>query len=445
MKTPICDFVNEYIKKNPTRTHMPGHKGVNLLGFEKYDLTEMEGADDLYHPEGIIKESESNASLLFGCDTYYSTEGSSQCIRAMMYLAFLYAKEKGENLRVLAGRNAHKTFLSAAALLDFSVEWLYSISMSSYLSVVFTPAELENKFKNCEKLPHVLYLTDPDYLGNKLDVKKIAEICKKYGVLLIIDNAHGAYLKFLPQSEHPVDSGADMCCDSAHKTLPSLTGGAYIHISKNAPEVFKREVKNALSLFGSTSPSYIILQSLDIVNKYLSDNYKEKLAKFIEKAENIKTELQSRGYSFIGSEKIKFTFDAKKYGYEGDELAEILLTKNIVTEFHDKDYLVMMLTPETGEKGLEKIKNALFEIPKRAEITIKPPAFSLSERKLSIREASFSPREKLPVEECEGKILAEASIGCPPAVPILISGEVVTKNAIECFKYYGIEEINVIK
>ena len=445
MKTPICDFVNEYIKRNPVRTHMPGHKGVGLLGIESFDLTEMEGADDLYHPEGIIKESEKNASLIFGCDTCYSTEGSSQCIRAMMYLCSIYTAEKGEKLRVLAGRNAHKTFLSAAALLDIEVEWLVPKKMDSYLSVIIGTEELESLFSSAEILPHVLYLTDPDYLGNKVDVKAISSVCKKYGVLLAIDNAHGAYLKFLSPSQHPIDFGADICCDSAHKTLPALTGSAYLHISDSAPIVFKNEVKNALSMFGSTSPSYIILQSLDKLNRYLSGGYKERLSKFIQKVEKLKAELELNGYKFIGDEKIKLTFDAKKYGYEGDELAEVLLEKNIVTEFHDKDYLVMMLTPETGDEGLRIIKNALLSIEKKSIVTDLPPKFTKSERKMSIREAMLTKREKLPVEKAEGRILAEASVGCPPAVPILVSGELITKEAIECFKYYGINEIYVIK
>ncbi|MBQ7810348.1 MAG: PLP-dependent transferase [Clostridia bacterium] len=445
MKTPICDFVNEYIKRNPVRTHMPGHKGVGLIGIESFDLTEMEGADDLYHPEGIIKESEKNASLIFGCDTCYSTEGSSQCIRAMMYLCSIYAAEKGEKLRVLAGRNAHKTFLSAAALLDIEVEWLVPKEMDSYLSVIIGTEELENLFSSAEILPHVLYLTDPDYLGNKVDVKAISSVCKKYGVLLAIDNAHGAYLKFLSPSQHPIDFGADICCDSAHKTLPALTGSAYLHISDSAPIVFKNEVKNALSMFGSTSPSYIILQSLDKLNRYLSDGYKERLSEFIQKVEKLKAELELNGYKFIGDEKIKLTFDAKKYGYEGDELAEVLLEKNIVTECHYKDYLVMMLTPETGDEGLEKIKNALLSIEKKSIVTDLPPKFTKSEREMSIREAMLTKREKLPVEKAEGKILAEASVGCPPAVPILVSGELITKEAIECFKYYGINEIYVRK
>ena len=113
MRTPIVDFVRAYAEKNALRLHMPGHKGKGALGIEALDLTEIEGADSLYEAEGIIKESEDNASKLFGCKTYYSTEGSSLCIRAMLYLLTLYAREKGVRAHVLAGRNAHKTFLSA--------------------------------------------------------------------------------------------------------------------------------------------------------------------------------------------------------------------------------------------------------------------------------------------------------------------------------------------
>ena len=126
MNTPIVDFVRSYAERAPLRLHMPGHKGASLLGFEAYDITEVAGADSLYEAEGIIRESEKNASLLFGCPTYYSTEGSSQCIRAMLYLTLLYAKEQGvDRPLILAGRNAHKTFLSAVALLDLDVDWLF--------------------------------------------------------------------------------------------------------------------------------------------------------------------------------------------------------------------------------------------------------------------------------------------------------------------------------
>ena len=117
MNTPICDFARRYADSGALRLHMPGHKGAPLLGPEPYDLTEIDGADSLYEASGIIRESEENASSLFGCTTLYSTEGSSLCIRAMLYLTVIYARQKGQRPLIAAGRNAHKAFVSAAALL----------------------------------------------------------------------------------------------------------------------------------------------------------------------------------------------------------------------------------------------------------------------------------------------------------------------------------------
>ena len=129
MTTPICDFVKSYAESGTSRLHMPGHKGKGNFG-ERLDLTEIKGADELYDAEGIIAESEKNASELFGCRTFYSTEGSSHTIRAMLYLASLYAKECGKKPTILAARNAHKAFLSAVALLDIAVDWIYPSTQS---------------------------------------------------------------------------------------------------------------------------------------------------------------------------------------------------------------------------------------------------------------------------------------------------------------------------
>ena len=226
--TPICDFVKRYAQSDSMRLHMPGHKGKPFIGCESLDITEIEGADVLYHAEGIIRESEDNASRLFGtAKTFYSAEGSSLCIRAMVYLAKLYAGSVGKPPRIIAARNAHKTFITAAALMDMDVKWLYSLD-SSVLSCRIDFAELERMLASLS--PAAVYITSPDYLGNIADIKAIAGLCHKYKSILMVDNAHGAYLKFLNTPAHPIDSGADIVCDSAHKTLPALTGGAYLHI-----------------------------------------------------------------------------------------------------------------------------------------------------------------------------------------------------------------------
>ena len=444
MNTPICDFVRDYAQNQMLRLHMPGHKGNSFLGMEHLDITEIDGADSLYDSGGIIAQSEANASRIFGCKTLYSTEGSSQCIRAMLYLVQLHAKRNGRKPRIAAGRNSHKTFLTAAALLDLDVAWLYPKDHADYLSCCLTAEDISDYLKQCAEKPSAIYLTNPDYLGNLVDIPSIAEVCRKNGVLLAVDNAHGAYLKFLPQSQHPMDLGADLCCDSAHKTLPVLTGGAYLHLSEALAEVFGNQAKNAMALFGSTSPSYLILQSLDRVNVYL-DTYKKKLAPFLEQVYALKKSLQEYGYRLCGKEPLKITIAAKSCGYSGTDLAEILIGQGIVPEFSDSDYLVLMLTPETGREGLERVKTVLMQIPKREAIANPAPALHPAVQAMSIREAMLSNSEVVPVQESLGRILAVPTVGCPPAVPIAACGERIDSHAIACFDYYGIRECCVVK
>lgn len=438
MDTPICDFVRKYAESEAIRLHMPGHKGKNQLGVESMDITEIDGADSLYEADGIIRQSEENASRLFGYPTFYSTEGSSQCIRAMLYLAMLHAKERGKRPLIAAGRNAHKTFLTGAALLDLDVRWMYPKDGGSYLSCDLTVEDVEAVLE-AEK-PTAVYLTSPDYLGNVADIAGVARVCKKYGALLLVDNAHGAYLKFLRPSRHPMDLGADLCCDSAHKTLPVLTGGAYLH----GTEKFRDWAKNALALFGSTSPSYLILQSLDGANPYLA-SLTDRLKEFVPYVESVKEKLSARGYALHGQEPLKITISAKSYGYTGQELAEILLNCHIVSEFADPDFLVLMLTPENSPRELDALAKALLSVPEKAPIPGHPPRFQPGQRVCSPRDAMLSPMETLPVAESEGRILAAATVGCPPAVPIVVSGERIDAHAIDCFRYYGITHCSVMK
>lgn len=422
---------------------MPGHKGAAFLGIEHLDITEIQGADSLYEAEGIIAQSEANASTIFGCRTFYSTEGSSQCIRAMLYLISLWAVQQGRKALIAAGRNAHKTFLTAAALLDVDVHWLYPRDPVSYLSCNLTAEELAAYLENTPEKPAAVYLTSPDYLGMIADIRNIAAVCHRYGVLLAVDNAHGAYLKFLPESMHPIDLGADLCCDSAHKTLPVLTGGAYLHLSAQMDAAVGTQAKNALMLFGSTSPSYLILQSLDAANRYLT-GYREQLSRLVSGLDDFRCRLEQHGYSLYGGEPLKITVHAKAYGYTGVQLADILRQHNIEPEFADPDYLVLMITAETDEETLAYLEQVLVQIPSRPPIADESPAFAPGERALTIREAMLAGSQKLPVEQCLGRILAMPTVACPPAVPILVCGERIDAHALECFAYYGVEHCFVV-
>lgn len=445
MDTPICDFVRGYARSGALRLHMPGHKGEGPLGMEALDITEIPGADSLYEADGVIAQSEKNASALFGAPTLYSTEGSSLCIRAMLALVQRHAAAQGRRPVIAAGRNAHKTFLSAAALLDLPVNWLTPEGAQSYLSCALSAGELEAQLAAMDEPPAAVYLTSPDYLGNTVDVAALSAVCHRHGALLLVDNAHGAYLRFLPQSRHPIDLGADLCCDSAHKTLPVLTGGAYLHIAESMPQTLRAQAKDALALFGSTSPSYLILQSLDAANRTLAQGYRVRLADFLPRVQRAKDALTAQGYALCGDEPLKLTLRTKPYGYRGAELAARLAEGGVVCEFADPDFLVMMLTPEIGESGLARMVEVLAAVPRRDAIWEEPPAFRRTERVMSIREAMLSPGERVPVEASEGRVLASASVGCPPAVPVLVCGERIDAHAIACFGYYGIKTCMVVK
>ena len=441
MNTPIVDFVKKYSSSNALRLHMPGHKGNGVLGFEKNDITEIDGADVLYSADGIIAESQNNATALFETKrTLYSAEGSSLCIRAMLYLVKAHATVHGKKAFIAAGRNAHKTFVTAAALLDFEVDWLLPPQTQTMISCNITADFLENYLQNAQEKPVAVYITSPDYLGNTVDIAALSAVCHRYDVLLLVDNAHGAYLKFLASDRHPITLCADMCCDSAHKTLPVLTGGAYLHIAGSAPEFFADNAQRAFSLFASTSPSYLILQSLDAANKYIADGYREKLADFVTRVDALKADLTACGYTLCGNEPLKITISAKPYGYTGTQLAEILRQQNIICEFYDPDFVVLMLTPETGDTGLKMLKNALLGIKAKEQITEQPPVPTLKQKAMSLASALYAPRTKCSVQNCEGKICLSTAVSCPPAIPIVMPGEVIDRNAIDCFEYYKIEE-----
>lgn len=446
MTTPIWDFVRSCREAEMHRFHMPGHKGVpGPLGCEPWDITEIFGADSLYEASGIIAESERNAAALFGSGvTFYSTEGSSQCVRAMLYLA-LMNRSAGTPPVVVAARNVHKAFVYAAALLDFETVWLWPEEGSnpSICACPVTAEGLERTLAGLEAPPAAVYITSPDYLGNMADIPALAEVCHRRGTLLLVDNAHGAYLRFLEPSLHPLDQGADLCCDSAHKTLPVLTGGAYLHISKSAPAGLGANAKAALALFGSTSPSYLTLASLDLCNQYLTEEYPARLAACTAHLADLRGRLSERGWTAASADPLRLTLDAAASGFTGTALAELLRKGGVECEYADEEYTVLMATPENLPEDLERVLLALDDNRRPALPRVAlPPA--RGERVLSIRRALFAPHETVPAAESLGRVCGAPTVSCPPAIPIAVSGERIGQPALDLFAHYGVETVDVV-
>ena len=467
MTTPIVDFVRRYAQSGTSRLHMPGHKGQSLLGFEPWDITEIKGADELYEAEGIIAESEANATRLFGtAHTYYSTEGSSQCIRAMLCLALQAAPRTGKRPVLLAARNAHKALLYAAALLDLDIEWLWPApeDACALCSCPVSAARLTAALHAMEqqgRKPFGIYVTSPDYLGGVQDIAALAAVCKTFDLPLLVDNAHGAYLRFLPENRHPIALGAAMCCDSGHKTLPVVTGGAYLHLGKNAPIQDEAAVRNALALFGSTSPSYLILQSLDKCNQVLSEGYPLRLLQCCGHLTRLRRELNEAAAAkrcsvplVLESEPLKVTLDAAALGMTGTELAEALRSAKVECEYADPRYVVLMFTPANPPQDFERLTSAVLHIVEN--LTGPFPLPEKNDHELlelehelhtccSIRQAVFAPQEQVPAEQAVGRICAMPTVSCPPAIPIVVSGEKITSAAVRLMQKYHVTQVAVLR
>lgn len=446
MNTPIYDFVKGYLDKGTARLHMPGHKGIPFLGCEPLDITEVAGADELYCPQGIILESERNATALFGTrETFYATGGSSQCIGAMLYLALLAHGQSEGRQYILAGRNAHKAFLHTCALLDLDVAWMYPETEESLCSCEIQPARLRKCLEeHKETKPIALYITSPDYLGTMADIPGLSAVCREYGIALLVDNAHGAYLRFLTPSLHPMDLGADLCCDSAHKTLPVLTGGAYLHVARGAGAAYEKMAKRGLALFGSTSPSYLTMQSLDLCNHTLATGYAAEIRRCAAQVQQMAQRLAQAGCMVRQTEPLKLVVEAGRMGMQGFDLAEVLRKQSIEPEFADRQHLVLMLAPLTAEHMLERLEQALMQIQPVGEPYLPEGIVQGAVQQVSIRQAMLSACERIPVEQALGRICAAPAVSCPPAIPIAVSGEVITSQMLALFQSYGIAEVEVL-
>lgn len=439
MDTPIYDFLKNNAASDTLRCYMPGHKGREIFpgGLSTaLDITEICGADSLFEASGIIRESERGMAELYNtADTFYSAGGSTLCIQAML------AAMAREGRTVVAVRNVHRAFLNAAALLDLDVEWVMPDYTDGILSGTAAPADIEARLA---AIPNAcVYLTSPDYTGRMADIQGIAAVCRRYGAPLLVDNAHGAHLHFLPVSHHPIALGADICCDSAHKMLPALTGAAMLHTSS---ERYARVLRQCTSLFASTSPSYLIMASLDLCRPYIAERIRGDLKLNIAEADKLRRTFSDR-LIFAEGDPLHITVKAAESGYDGNELAELLRREGVECEYADSSLVILLMSPMNTPADYERLTAALggaLAAARRYEPRRDFIDLALPRRTMSIRGAAFSPSEEIPVEAAEGRICAAVKVPCPPAVPIAASGEVIDRDCIDIFKRYGIETVNVV-
>ncbi len=446
---PIRGFLRGYAKSRTARFHMPGHKGRGAYSEKKrrkidprFDITEIAGADSLYEADGVIRRSELAASGIYNTRaTVFSAGGSTLCIQAMLRLAL----SKGDT--VICGRNAHAAFHNAVALYDLHPHWVYpdcrdGAGVCGKIPPDAVAAAIYETEKNGKKAKAV-YITSPDYMGVMSDIESIARVCKKESILLLVDNAHGAHLAFTPENRHPIALGASLCCDSAHKTLPVLTGGAYLHSGCDFDE---RDLKRAMGLVGSTSPSYLILDSLDCCNEYLSQCAKADFAALCMQKEHLVKAAETAGFELIdGSDCTKLSLLTYPAGYSAHRAAEWFRKRKIECEYASGGVIVFLMTPFNSKHDFKLLENAFgeFKPQKGKEFTLFK--YEKVQTVLSPHGALWANTEEVPVSCAAGRISAAADITCPPGVPMISYGELITKSAAERLKNSGKNTVIVVK
>ena len=444
---PIISALKTY-KKNPcTGFHIPGHNRgnsfsediIDLFGSEifKVDSTdEFDNLGTLLPESGAIGHAQELASNVFNSKkTFFITTGSTTGNLAIG-LGIINPGDK-----VLIGRNCHRSVITSLILTGANPTWLIPKKLEDWeIYGACDPNQIEETLKKNKGIK-LIWITNPTYEGVVSDIKEISKICKKYDVILAVDEAHGALWNFsdkLPTSA--LEDGADIVVHSIHKTAGSMVQSSMVHISKTS-KINPNDVESALKLVHTTSPSMVLLASLDSARANLSSKHGQKLInKAIENAKFLKQNLKNIKNISILSEKQGIKCDPTKIFLKIENLKGKHLEAILKDEFHIEvesayDEGILILSNIGGKKEeFEYLINALKEISKRnyEDIENNEKLMPMLDPKILMlpRDAYFSPQERVKKEDSIGKICTEIIAFCPPGISILLPGELITKEHI---------------
>lgn len=440
----LYDNLINYADQDFYPFHMPGHKrnktGMKMENPFRFDITEIEGFDDLHHSRGILKDVMEEAAQFYGVGkTYFLVNGSTCGI-----LAAIAAVTKPGG-KALIARNSHKSAYNALYLGGIEPVYVYPETDETFgINGVIRPEDIKSLLSENPDILAV-FITSPTYEGVVSDIKTISEIVHSYHIPLIVDEAHGAHFgmhKAFPQTA--VHLGADIIIQSIHKTLPSLTQTALLHV--NSSSVLLRKLERFLSIYQSSSPSYVLLSSIDSCISSLRtegikmfDEYVRTLLTYRNKIDSLKNIRLLKGPE--GSyDCSKIVLSVKGTDYTGARLyGELLENYHIQTEMVSSDYLIVMTSCMDTEEGFLRLYEALNKI----DMKIKPVSkeqFHIKSVKalpsLLIGEALERECTGISLDKALGKICGEYIYLYPPGIPIMVPGEVITCEVIEICREY---------
>lgn len=441
LDAPLYNAILQHNDLHRSSLHMPGHKNAAEACFGNlydFDITELPDTDSLFEASGAILEAEQKAAELFGTKrALFSAGGSTLCIQAMLRLACQKSR------KVVCGRVVHRSAMNTMALLGLTPVWvLPEPDAGDGFPGRVTAKGVAEALKECPEADAV-YITSPDYYGLLADIPSIAAVCKQYNIPLLVDCAHGAHLSFTSEG-HPIHQGAAMAACSAHKTLPALTGAAWLFL---ADEQYAGEAKQAMALFGSTSPSYPIMVSLDVCRAWLAENGASAFSALADKVHDLKQTAQFLGFGLPQgrTDPVRLTLRTADIGRTGIEAAQFLRQNGIEPEYADSALVILIPTPMNTPEDFKRLADTLEKLPKKEPVPVKCALPPLPRMEVSPREALFAPAETVSLESAVSRIAAETACPCPPGIPVVMPGEIISHAAAEFLAGYGILSIKVLK
>lgn len=440
----LYDKLEKYRQSDYYGFHMPGHKRNTRYFGEAIpygiDITEIEGFDDLHHADGIIKTGEERAARLYKAEeTHFLVNGSTVGILS----AILGSTSRGD--KILVARNCHKSVYHAMELQGLHPVYVYpEYEKSLQINGKIFPEKIE---KILEEQPDIkaVMIVSPTYDGVVSDVEKIAEIVHQKKIPLIVDEAHGAHFGFHPYfPENSNAKGADIVIHSVHKTLPSLTQTALIHI--NGKIVDRENVRRYLHMLQSSSPSYILMASIDRCMEFLEKEGKEFFDMYVERIEKLRKELKSlQNLEILETEdfdRSKFIISVRNANLTSQALYNLLLEKyHLQMEMKAGTYVLAMTTVGDTQEGLDRLAQALVEIDQncgyqKKEIPLELPHLPLSCNSEEIMRKKQNNEEFVSWKESVGKISTEYAYIYPPGIPLIVPGEIITQEAKDVLVLY---------
>ncbi len=455
-ETPLYSALLRETKKNKIRMHMPGHKGRPLQEFDfteafAIDYTELAATGNLYQGIPPISDAQALMAQAVGANQcLFLTCGSTQGIMTALAIAAPVGST------ILLDRGCHQSVWNAMAHLDLLPQYVYPGRLKPWeISAPLNFWQVEAALQQNPQVSCVL-ITSPTYYGVLSDIEAIAKVTQEYRVPLIVDEAHGAHLPYLNGYQSAVAQGATFAVASAHKTLPALTPGAMLFSNGCYPA---KEIRQKAAMFGTSSPSYLVMASMDVGRAYLQEKGEKQYEVVACFVYDLRGEINSRGIFValqdaqgLHLDPTRLTINTSISGLTGYDAAKVLEDEaGIVCEMADQDNIVLIFTCMDQAKDLQAIRKAIRMLEKNAKKK-KPPigplAFLPSIRELTPRQAAYSPKEYLTLKDAAGKIAGEHISPYPPGIPVVACGEKITVEHLAYLQQQNFDldqEIAVLK